>query len=253
MGMFRMLVATDGLEYGEHAVTVARSLVNHGPGELEVLTVETAGIPDQSWGPPVRRDTPTSATTWSRGIPGVEIVRHAEQWRADVVVLGRHPRSVTEPFRLGPTSDVVIRRRHGPSLFIPPSISAIRRVVIALDGTHRGLGVLEAAASLVEMTGADPTSVLVLPGGDLSDTSGDPRVIRVRQSLGRFQSLGGAAQLRVLRGDPVAQVLGFLAEVKGDLLVLGVRGGGPTGEMGSGHVGRDLLQTAAVAILSIPI
>jgi nucleotide-binding universal stress UspA family protein len=103
------------------------------------------------------------------------------------------------------------------------------------------------------MTGADPTSVLVLPGGDLSDTSGDPRVIRVRQSLGRFQSLGGAAQLRVLRGDPVAQVLGFLAEVKGDLLVLGVRGGGPTGEMGSGHVGRDLLQTAAVAILSIPI
>ncbi len=59
--------------------------------------------------------------------------------------------------------------------------------------------------------------------------------------------------MRIRQGAPVAEVLALLEELGADLLVLGVRRGGPSGEMGSGHVGRDLLRTAPVAILTVPI
>ncbi len=254
MDPLRLLAATDGSEVGEHAVRVVRSLAERDRAALDIMSVETDGLPGLTGSSGVRRGASTSATIWARGVPGVEIVRHADLHRANLVVLGRGPRSPTAPTRLGQTSDTVIRRRQGPSLFIPPEVSEIHRVVIALDGTYRGLRVLDDAARVVAMAGAEATSVTVVPSGNSADgTGGDPRVTRVRQALEAFPGLGGSAHHRVLEGDPVGEILRFLAYLKADLLVLGVRGGGPAGEMGSGHVGRDLLQSAGVAILSIPI
>jgi nucleotide-binding universal stress UspA family protein len=254
MDVFRVLVASDGSEVGEHAVDVARSLTERDGASLVVMGVDTEGLPGVARAPSLPRGVAPSARLLARGVPGVEIVRQASLAHADLVVLGRGTRSLGKPTSLGSTTDAVIRRRHGPSLFIPPAISRFRRVLIALDGTKRGLSVLDAATRVLALTGAEPNSVTVIPDGEAIDTpQSDPRVIRVRQALERFPKLGGPARLRVLGGDPVGQILRLLTEMQVDLLVLGVRGGGPAGEMGSGHVGRDLLQTAPVAILSIPI
>lgn len=251
---FRVLVATDGTPIGEHAVAVARSLARGDHTSLAVVGVETEGLPGMAGQAVVTRTSVPSATLWARGVPGVEIVRQAEQAHADLVILGRHIRPPDLPLRLGPTADVVIRRRRGPSLFVPPTVSQLRRALVALDGTLRGLTMLEAASRYLRRFGAEANSVTVVPDGDPVDPAlNDPRVIRVRQALQQFPHLGGAARHRVLRGEPVAGILKLLAELKADLLVVGVRGGGPAGDMGSGHVGRDLLQAAAMAILSIPI
>ena len=90
------------------------------------------------------------------------------------------------------------------------------------------------------------------PGGSFLDEL-EPSVERIREALAAFPELGGSGALRVLRGMPVWEILGFLERYRADVLVLGVRGGGPCGDLGSGHIGRDLLRTAPVAVLTIPI
>jgi nucleotide-binding universal stress UspA family protein len=117
--------------------------------------------------------------------------------------------------------------------------------------------VLATAAEFVAATGAQPTALLVLPedptGGDLDGLWSNPLAGRITDALSRFRVLQRAGVLKVRRGPPVREVLGALEEISADAMVLGVRRGGPAGELGSGHVGRDLLQSAPSAILSVPI
>ena len=258
MAITCVLAASDGSDHGDHAVDVARTLATGAGADLSILGVETDGLPMLAFSrTAVRRAATAGTMLWSRGVPGVEIVRQAEHSHSDLVVLGRRTRSPDAPLPLGPTSDAVIRRRHRPTLMVPWNVSMIRRVVIALDGTRRGLGVLTSASELVFATGAEPTVVCVITDFDdglASDSLwSDPRTSRITEALRRFPVLGKAGVLRVRRGSPVQEILAVLEETSADALVLGVRRGGPAGEMGSGHVGRDLLQTAPGAILTVPI
>jgi hypothetical protein len=105
--------------------------------------------------------------------------------------------------------------------------------------------------------GAEALAVCVLPEGpgrlEGHDHWSDPLIVRITEALARFPQLQRAGVLRVHRGSPVRQTLAALEGSSADVLVLGVRRGGPPGDMGSGHVGRDLLQSAPGAILTVPI
>jgi nucleotide-binding universal stress UspA family protein len=258
MPLTRLLAATDGSEHGDHAVDYARALAASLGAELQVVGVETDGLPvAASTRSAVRRAATADSMVWARGVPGVEIVRRAEAWQADLLLLGRRSRTPAAPLQLGPTSDTVIRRRHRATLLLPWSVSRIQRVLIALDGTRRGLGVLTTAAEFVAATGAEPTALFVLPedptGHDVDGPWSNPLVGRVTDGLSRFRILQRAGVLKVRRGSAVREVLACVEETGADALVLGVRRGGPAGELGSGHVGRDLLQSAPRAILTVPI
>lgn len=257
-GLMRLLVGSAGGEAGEHATGLARGIASRAGARLEVLGVETTGLPEfVAGGERTRRDDSSPAIHWVRGVPGIEIVHRAKAAGADLVVLGRRRGSPGGTLPLGRTADTVIRRLDGPCLLIPPTIQRLSRMVLALDGTQRGLGILEPAAGLAAAIDAQCFSVHVNTSddGSASDESGwtDTATKRVQSALAGFPSLGGSSALRIRRGAPVAEVLALLAELEADLLVLGVRRGGPSGEMGSGHVGRDLLRTAPVAILTVPI
>ncbi|MGQ0702969.1 MAG: universal stress protein [Gemmatimonadales bacterium] len=247
----RILAATDGSEVGEHAVAMAEALVRAGQAKLEVLGVETAGLPAYAGiGEWVQRGGPrTRPITLARGIPGVEIVRRAGEIHADLVVLGRRERSGAF-LAPGRTTDLVVRRHMGPCLMIPPNVRDVRRVLIALDGTQRGLGILESAAAIAELAEAQSESVCVSNDGLRPVADGVPRILA---ALVHHPGLGGPDSLQIRHGSPVREILAELAERGFDLLAIGVRRGGPPGEMGSGHVGQDLLREAPVAILTVPI
>ena len=257
MAITRLLAATDGSDHGDHAADVARTLAAEAGADLSVLGVETGGLPVVAFSrTTVRRVTTVGTMLWAKGVPGVEIVRRAELSGSDLLVLGRRSRSPEAPLPLGPTSDAVIRRRHRPTLLIPWNVSTIRRVVIALDGTRRGLAVLAPAAEFISATGAEASVVCAIAdSGVLEGDSlwSDPRTSRITEALRRFPVFGRAGILRIRRGSPVPEILEVIEETSADTLVLGVRRGGPAGEMGSGHVGRDLLQSAPGAILTVPI
>ncbi len=228
----RLLATTDGSEPADHAVALIQRLTASVKRQLEVLRVGS-------------------------GIPGIEIVRRARESRADLVVLGRDARSPHRPLPLGRTSDAVVRRLDGLCLLVPPTSYQLKRMVVALDGTLRGLGVLEPAARFADSFSMDVIAVHVLPeeaGAALdADVRCEPSVERVREALAAYPELGGSGSLRAVRGSPVWKILDLLESFRADLLILGVRGGGPRGDMGSGHIGRDLLRTAPVAVLTVPI
>lgn len=252
-----LLAATDHSEQGDHAVAVARLLAARMGGECAVATVTNGALPAEPASKPC-----TCGCDGSRGgielhgIPGVELPRYAERRRAELLVLGRRDRSAEHPLALGETTDAVLRRGRGVTLLVPTQIAALKRVLIALDGTPRGLGVLGPATSLVGGLGAKASAILVLPEStDLVDDSSwpDPRRELVRQAIALKSGNGCPCPLEVRRGDPVREIFAAIADAGADLLVLGVRGGGAPGDLGSGHVGRDVLRAAPCAILTVPI
>jgi nucleotide-binding universal stress UspA family protein len=258
MVMKRFFAATDGSRDGEHAVAMASTLAQRAGGEfarLEVDSITAAWEPQLEWWKESASQNGT--TNRLRGLPGVEIVRHAELWGADVVVLGRHERTAKGPFTLGETSDTVIRRRSGPSLFVPPETCAFERVLIALDGSLRGLGVLGPAAAFAEIGRSRAYAICVLSRAEFEPTpdatSADPRVERIRPLVDRLQLTAGPCELVIRAGNAVQEVIAAIETTAADLLVIGVRRGGAAGDLGSGHIGRDLLQTAPCAVLTVPI
>lgn len=256
MSMKRFLAATDGSMDGDHAVLVAEALAKQAEGTFALLAVDT---PTAAWEPAPQWWNPPSAScgtaTMIRGLPGIEIVRHAESWNADLVLLGRHDHTPDRPLPLGPTSDAVIRRRNGLSLFVPRGMQTVRNAVIAIDGSLRGLRIVASAISLLNLTKAKAHAICVLPGEEPSatDLSRDPRNERASTLIGLLQLESGPCQYQVRWGEPVGRILEAVRAVDADLLILGVRRGGKLGDLGSGYVGRELLKSAPCAVLTVPI
>ena len=253
MGMGRLLVASDDSTQGDHAVCIGKQLALHCGAELAVVHVREPGARTDPGGPEVSRPMGLGAQSFRRaGVAGVEIARCAEQWNADLLLLGRRNSA-----GIGLTTDMVLRRRRGPTLIVPRSVTKLERVLYALDGSARGLRILEGDGDFPAVTGAIVMSLCVLPPEPAHAATGSrwlhPRRTRVEAALERRPDLGGLGTLTIRWGDPVAQVVGHLAESAADLLVLGLRQGGPGGDPGSGHVARDLLAAVPVAILTVPI
>ena len=250
--MRRILIATDDSAQGDHAFCIGKQLAGFSGAELAVVRVrEPSARPDPE-GPAAPCRTDPAAQTFRRdGVAGVEIARCAEQWNADLLLLGRR-----NPTGIGRTTDMVLRRRHGPTLVVPRRVTRLERVLYALDGSERGLRILEGDGGFPALSNAHIMSLCVLPP-ETAHAPGPgwphPRRTRVEAAMERRPDLGGLATLTIRWGDPVPEVLDHLVAIAADLLVLGLRQGGPGGDPGSGHVARDLLSAVPVAILTVPI
>jgi len=255
-GYKRVLAATDESDQGAHAVEIACTIARNAGAVFEVVTVRTAGLVPATTS--CRTSTPClTAVTELHGLPGVEVVHHAESSRAELLVLGRSSRSRAAPAMLGATSDGVIRRRLGPTLMVPREVSRIERVLVALDGSRRGLGVLGPGIDFAHVMGAELSVVCVLPEapGALRDDEGwvDPRRARVLETAAETGNGSGPIPTIMSTGEPIRHILQTLDDLRCEVLVLGVRRGGPPGELGTGHVGRDVLRAAPGAVLTVPI
>lgn len=253
MGTRRLLAASDDSPQGDHAICIGKHLAVLFGAELAVVRVRERGTRPDAEEPAVPCQIYATAQTFRRdGVAGVEIARCAEQWNADLLLLGRRKAA-----GIGHTTDMVLRRRHGPTLVVPRSVTKLERVLYALDGSERGLRILEGDGGFPGVSGAIAMSLCVLPPEPAQAAVGPgwphPRRTRVEAAMERRPDLGGLGTLTIRWGDPVAQVLAHLVETAADLLVLGLRQGGPGGDPGSGHVARDLLAAVPVAILTVPI
>src|ERR1044071_7819251 len=252
----RWLLTCDGSLVANHAAEVARDATSHAAVAFRRVRVQSQ-VPSyvsERAGPDGAED---GGTELLQGVPGVEIAHAADQHGASVVVLGRRSRPDWIPLPLGRTTDAVLLRHAGPCLMIPLEVKRLRRIVLAIDGTSRGARMLASTAALVRTLGADPVALHVCSDdfatASTDDCWRDPVTASARADLEAFPELGSGTQLRVVTGPPATRILEFLQRQQADLLVLGIRRGGPAGDGGSGHVGRDLLRTAPTAILTVPI
>jgi nucleotide-binding universal stress UspA family protein len=194
------------------------------------------------------------------GLPGIEICRYADQNLMDLIVLGRKQRSQMARLLLGDTADAVARRSRVPCLFVPPSGGDLRNVMVALDGTERGLHVLQEACGFVRGIGARLQVITVEHG-----PSDEPPQLIGTLPLGRSMWLQGRvnqlmaneqlpiSSIAVRRGEIVPEILSAVTDFDVDLLVIGYHRGGPPGVLEAGSTARHLAHKAPCAVLTIPL
>lgn len=265
MQLTHIVAATDESDAGRQAVWTALELAADSGARVTLMRVvpfDRGGTPPmieclQRWVesdlPPLHPLPPIHYAV-AAGLPGIEIGRFAERVHADLLVLGRKPRTPVERLLVGDTADAVARRSRIPCLFVPPRGTARRRVLVAVDGSERGMKVLRAAEAFARQIGAELrvlTVERVHPGEPLELARAIPaaRSTRVRSKI--QGSLGRDVEVR--RGEPAEQILAAVQERKTDVLVLGCHLGGPAGVIEAGSTARQVTHTAPCAVLTVPL
>ena len=194
------------------------------------------------------------------GLPGIEICRVAEQVHADLLVVGRKRHSPMARLLLGDTADAVARRSRVPCLFVPPSSGLPHTVLVALDGSDRGLSVLHQACDFARYAAAEVTAVTV----ELRPV-GEPRELVASVPLSRSAMLESrvhqvltregfpATPLTVGRGDVVERIVREIQDNGADILAMGYHRGGPPGIIEAGSNARRLAHVVPCAVLTIPL
>jgi nucleotide-binding universal stress UspA family protein len=184
----------------------------------------------------------------------VEIGRIAERVHADLLVLGRNPRTQAMRLLLGDTADAVARRSRIPCLFVPPSGTGFDRLLVAMDGSPRGSAVLRFALAFAREVGADlrvltverhwPDEPAELAPA-LPATRGDAMQAELDRNL--------AIEVEVRRGDAAEQILVAAHEGGEDMVVIGCHRGGPAGVIEAGSTARHVIHQAPCAVLTVPL
>jgi nucleotide-binding universal stress UspA family protein len=143
MPIRKILVAVDGSELATAAVRLAAELAAGLGGELAIVAVYDPKVVMSVEGGPsaldlvaILRDDarrsldeaakeaaacPPVAIFVRDGSPGREILAAADEWSADLVVLGTHGRGGLTRLLLGSTADSVVRHARCPVLVVPRS------------------------------------------------------------------------------------------------------------------------------------
>jgi nucleotide-binding universal stress UspA family protein len=270
-----MVVAVDDSAAGRNAARFAAYLAGFLGGELTVLSVCPPVPGDQhdhdcadglhEMMEQVFAAHPSLAIEVAavHGIPQVEIPRFAEGKRAGLIILGRKPRSRATRLILGDTTDAVVRRSQIPCLMVPAGLTTMRRVLVALDGSDRGLAVLRAGAELAVEAHFELSTVTVdpaRPGDALVVSARSERLAgrideHLRQRGGGDLGVGGPATsvLRVRHGDAVEQIIAEVDAAGADILVTGFHPGGPLLVVDERSVSRSLVHNVSCAVMTVPL
>ncbi|HEX3233968.1 MAG TPA: universal stress protein, partial [Gemmatimonadales bacterium] len=155
---------------------------------------------------------------------------------------------------LGDTADAVGRRSRLPCLFVPPQGGRPERVMVAVDGSERGMVVLQAADGFARQLGAELQALTVerVHLGEPAHLAQATPAARSTRAQSRARgSFGRAVEVR--RGDPAEEILAAVDERPPDVLVLGCHRGGPAGVIEAGSTARRVSHTAPCAVLTIPL
>ena len=284
MKLNRILAAADDSAAGREAVRAAFSLAARSSATLSLLHVVAAplrtiagGYLSESGGVPaeqesselrVRRwllgddspaliDAPIELSV-AYGVPGIEICRFAEEWAADLIVVGRKEHSERARLLLGDTGDAVTRRSRVPTLLVPTRGTGLSRALVALDGSDRGMQVLGPACSFARVLGASLVVVSVEPRMP-DDASSSPLPLTRSVALeSRVRSTVAAAgcgevEVRIRRGAVSAEILEEIESGSYDVLVIGQHRGGPSWLVQSSSTAQHLGHAAPCAVLTVPL
>ncbi len=278
-----LVVGADHSEEGKAAVLAAARLGQRCGANVTALTVTAAPATNGS----ARRelddlrslvasalrplaDPPELKLAIEPGLPGVEIGRYAETHQADLVLVGRKRRTEMQRLLIGDTADSVARRSGVPCLFVMPGTSAFEHVLVALDGTERGMGVLVSAMDFTRDTGGRLHAVSVEPAYENERdaphllTTRSARLMEAVDELRHHTNLGRGAweppspaapesPIVFHRGRVVDEIVREVVDARTDVLVVGYRRGGPAGIIEAGSVARRLAHEAPCSVLTIPL
>jgi nucleotide-binding universal stress UspA family protein len=286
----RVMLATDG---SSSARTAAEWLAHFPlPPATTVVVLAVANVPPVAFmSPPLRLwgeeivaalrrgaedaiDTlrtrwPTAELRVPEGDPRVAVPEHADEWHADLLVVGARGLGAVRGFMLGSVSTAAIHAADCPVLVVKGAARDLRRVLIAIDGSEDAV----AAARFVARLPLPSATVVQLVGVVsppqyplMSPELGTPLLFDAMDQLLTERRRAAAEAIAAVRpefgdrvtvqstmpeGLPADEILRTAHERSADLVVVGARGLGPVKRLLLGGVAERVLHRADCPVLVV--
>lgn len=203
-----------------------------------------------------------------------EIIVQAEQWPADLIVLGTHGYSGFEHLVLGSVAEKVLRLSPCPVLVVPNAVVeapvagdvGFDQVLAAVDFSESSLAALRFAMSIAEEADARLTvlnAIEVPPELQRPPTSADNDVVAIRAQAEaeRLRCLGAlipedvhtycTVETAVVEGKASREILRHAEQRHSDLIVMGVQGRSGIDLMLFGSNTHDVIRQSQCPVLIV--
>jgi len=278
---FRVLVATDGSPHGRAAVATALNFPWPADARVRVVVARRTRAPHRrsillaALDRGAESAAESARRTLSRRWPDVEaivvdktpavgILEEAGRFAADVIVVGWRGHGAIRRLLMGSVSRAVVRDAKCAVLVVRRSVR-VRTIVAGFDGSvtaKRALALLgrfvpPPGGRLALVTAVDVTP---LPSHGLARTVvREVRRMNARRERSAVRELNRAAvhlthlgwktRTVLTKGEPLRDLLGTVATVRPQLLVLGARGAGGVHYLLLGSVAEGALNRSPVPVL----
>jgi nucleotide-binding universal stress UspA family protein len=203
-----------------------------------------------------------------RGHPYAELIRRADSWKADLVVVGSHGHTGLGHLLLGSVAQRVVAHAHCSVLVTRPAPTS-GVVLVATDLSDPSLPAIRAAADEASRRGARLVvlSVVDWSGASWMAAAGGPFGIvpavasvelqreshrllleMLTQAIGR---IGATGEPRVLEGSPATTIVECAKELQAELVVVGTHGRTGLARLALGSVAQKVIQTAPCPVLAV--
>jgi len=274
----RIVVGYHGREACNIAVSRAAALAKRTGAVLDIISVEIPLVPvgGFGWVAPYETQNMTEiveerlqqaaatvdpvvdvATHARMGSPAVEVIRFAQEQKADLIVVGGVHQTVLERLFLGTTADRIVRMTPAPCL-VASSAEIATKILVALDDSAFGECALGAALAMADQTGAAVHAVHIVsqPPPEASVNGSfdlEAYLAELQQHFQRFvDKIRSGVETTVRVGFTREQILQAAAEWGADLIVAGSHGRGFVGRTILGSISVGLLHHSKVSVLIAP-
>lgn len=286
----RVLYATDGSENARAAAEwlngfplppasriLAVAVVTLPPSALDIPTVRAyyddlrtaaGAVVEQSRASLVGRWE--TSTRVIEGEPREEIPRVAEEWGADLVVLGARGLGAVKGWLLGSVSTAVVHHAPCPVLIVKGRPRGLHKAVLAVDGSPDSMTAarffaslaLEQALAVRLVAVAEPPrlpvaapELLGVPLLSALEELGRARRTTLEGVLGSLEDelspRVGSVERSAISGHPAEEIIAAAGEPGVDLVVVGARGLGAVKRLVLGSVSARVLHQAPCSVLVV--
>lgn len=283
----KILLATDGSEHAQDAAKLLASLPLAAGTQIQVVMVVDPGVEAVLDGDPaehraqvqamaeataasLRREGVEATATVLAGDADHQLILAADEWKADVLVIGSRGLTGLADFVMGSVARNVAKHAHCSVLVARAPEHGFRHVLVALDGSEHAAQ----AAALAERLPLLPTTAIdlihvVRPARPAlsADYFADGYLVEAllesekeqlewgKTTLGalseKFIAAGRQSSVDVRRGDPATEVLAAAEEKGADLIVAGAKGESLIEHLLTGSVADRLLKKATCSVLLV--
>jgi nucleotide-binding universal stress UspA family protein len=291
----KILLATDGSREADSAAKTAVELAQKTHSELHVVRVLALPLDTHdpsSLEPEVRRRLEHGARRPLKelvdaieasgvavkgshlgvGRPDAEIVGHAEEIGAGLIVMGSRGSGAIRRALTGSVSDSVVHHAHCPVLVVRGGpVVFPTKILLASDGSEEANLAASTAADLSRSTGSELHAVSVqpvpyayeltgweglapdLPAWSAQSASAEEKARgTIEEQVLRIREAGGeVAGTHTRAGHPDTEIVGLAGKLGAGLVVLGSRGLGPLKRALMGSVSDSVVHHAPCSVLIV--
>jgi nucleotide-binding universal stress UspA family protein len=281
----RVLLATDGSDCAETARRCLSLLPLPAGSAIHAVTVldaQTWQVPEslkgaeQEWARRILEETETALRREGvelthaapRGAPAYEIIRAAEEFDADLLVVGSHGRTGFERFLLGSVAANVAK--HAGCSVLVCCKPGLHRVLLTVDSSEHAEEAVRFTGVLPLPPGTELTVCHVVRPYYLYPAMGSEYVPQLEQIVADIQQeqrsaaarlvdsartalegWGRHASTAVREGDPATEIVHLATQQEADLVIAGARGVSPIRGLLVGSVADRLLKSARCSVLLV--